>query len=86
MTRQLNVFLLALFTSLLSWSQEIGLIKRIEKNMKARSIRKDSLISNGRPFLRVFAGPGYTHGLGILIGGGLLYTFTTNLDNKELQQ
>jgi hypothetical protein len=86
MTRQLNVFLLALFTSLLSWSQEIGLVKRIEKNMKARSIRKDSLISNGRPFLSVFAGPGYTPESGILIGGGLLYTFTTNPDNKELQR
>jgi hypothetical protein len=84
--RQLIIFLLVLFTSLLSWSQEQGLIKRIEKSMKSRSLKKDSLISCGRPFLSVFAGPGYTPESGILIGGGLLYTFTTNPDNKELQR
>lgn len=78
--------LLVLFAPLLSWSQDEGLIKRIGKSLKSRSVRKDSLISCGRPFLSVFAGPGYTPESGILVGGGLLYTFTTNPDNKELQR
>jgi hypothetical protein len=67
MRRQLSIVLLASFTSLLSLSQEQGLIKRIERSMNARSITKDSLISNGRPFLSVFSGPGYTPESGILI-------------------
>ncbi|WP_186757849.1 BamA/TamA family outer membrane protein [Echinicola salinicaeni] len=54
--------------------------------MEARQIKKDSLISAGKPFLSVFAGPGYTPEAGLLIGGGLLYTFTTDPKQPDLQR
>jgi len=40
--------------------------------MKAKFMRKDSLINAGKPFICIFAGPGYTPESGLLIGGGLL--------------
>ena len=67
-------------------AQKKSLIKRIESNFEQRQKRKDSLISAGQPFLSIFAGPGYTPEAGLLIGGGILYTFSTDPSNPNMQR
>lgn len=72
MTRQKSIVLVASLMTLFSWSEEEGFIKRLENSMKAKFMRKDSLINAGKPFICIFAGPGYTPESRLLIGGGLL--------------
>ncbi len=67
-------------------AQKESLKEKLGNYMKNRQILKDSLISEGRPFLSVFAGPGYTPEAGLLIGGGLLYTFSTDPNQPDLQR
>lgn len=71
---------------LLSYAQEQSLTQKISHSLKLRQKRKDSLINAGKPFLSIYAGPGYTPEAGLLIGGGLLYTFSTNPSNPDLQR
>lgn len=67
-------------------AQKKNFIKKIESNFEQRQKRKDSLINAGMPFLSIFAGPGYTPEAGLLIGGGVLYTFSTDPSNPNLQR
>lgn len=78
--------LLILIGTSICYGQKTSFFNRIKNNLVERQIRKDSLISNGRPFLSAFAGPGYTPEAGLLLGGGILYTFSTDPNNKELQR
>ncbi len=54
--------------------------------MARRSAHKDSVVAQGKPFLSPMLGPGYTPENGLLIGGGLLYTFKTNRDDTLIQR
>ena len=75
-------FLLLIFFSLETYAQEKG----IKGYMKQRAAKKEAAIEEGRPFLSVLAGPGYTPENGLLIGGGILYTFKTNAEDSLIQR
>ncbi|MUP45639.1 hypothetical protein E0K83_07755 [Gramella sp. BOM4] len=75
------VFMLILF-SLETYSQEKG----IKGYMKRRAAKKEAAIEEGRPFLSILAGPGYTPENGLLLGGGILYTFKTNPEDSLIQR
>lgn len=79
-------FFLCLLICFTLTAQKKSFIKKIESSFEHRQKRKDSLINAGRPFLSIFAGPGYTPEAGLLIGGGILYTFSTNPNNPKLQR
>jgi hypothetical protein len=79
-------FFICLLFCLTLHAQKESFIKRIKTNLEQRQKRKDSLIKAGRPFLSILAGPGYTPEAGLLIGGGVLYTFSTDPSNPKLQR
>ena len=60
--------------------------KGLKGYMKKRAEKKEAAIEEGRPFLSVLAGPGYTPENGLLIGGGILYTFKTNPEDSLIQR
>lgn len=82
---KITVFIGLLFCLSLH-AQKKSLVKRIKSKMEHRQQRKDSLISAGRPFLSIMAGPGFTPEAGFLVGGGILYTFSTDPSNPNLQR
>lgn len=84
--RIIIIFVFCFLIGLVSNAQKENVIQKLQTNMHKRSQRKDSLIDAGRPFLSIYAGPGYTPEAGFLIGGGLLYTFSTDPDNADLQR
>ena len=75
-------FLLVMLFSIESFAQEKG----IKGYLKRRAEKKEAAIEEGRPFLSVLAGPGYTPENGLLIGGGILYTFKTNAKDSLIQR
>ena len=79
-------FFICLLFCLTVHAQKESFFKRIKTKMEHRQQRKDSLINAGRPFLSIMAGPGYTPEAGLLIGGGVLYTFSTDPSNPKLQR
>ncbi|TNJ44309.1 BamA/TamA family outer membrane protein [Tamlana fucoidanivorans] len=80
-----TLFIVLTFVNPVS-GQSKSFFGKITSSLKKRQQRKDSTIAVGGPFLSIFAGPGYTPESGALLGGGLLYTFSTNRANKNLQR
>lgn len=76
------IFFLLITFSLDIYAQEKG----IKAYMKRRAAKKEAAIEEGKPFLSVLAGPGYTPENGLLIGGGILYTFKTNPEDSLIQR
>ncbi|PZX54062.1 BamA/TamA family outer membrane protein [Algoriphagus chordae] len=75
---------LLLFCFTGGYSQSIN--DRVKTYLARKQAHKDSVIAAGRPYLSVLAGPGYSPENGLLIGGGLLYSFSTNPSSKTLQR
>lgn len=75
-------FLLLMVFSIDVYAQEKG----IKAYMTRRAEKKEAAIEQGRPFLSVLAGPGYTPENGLLLGGGILYTFKTNSQDSLIQR
>ncbi|OMP31677.1 BamA/TamA family outer membrane protein [Mangrovimonas sp. DI 80] len=63
-----------------------GQHKGIKGYMEKREQKKDSAIAEGRPFLSIIAGPGYTPENGLLVGAGMIYTFKTNRKDSLIQR
>lgn len=81
-----TIIFICLFLSFSINAQKKGFVHKIKSNMEKREKRKDSLIKAGRPFLSIMAGPGFTPEAGFLVGGGVLYTFSTDPSNPKLQR
>ncbi len=80
------LLLLFLFAICPTIAQKNNLIDKIKKNLEQRQVRKDSIIGANQPYLSFMAGPGYTPEGGLLLGGGVLFTFSTEPGNKNMQR
>ena len=58
----------------------------IKSLIEKRNETKEQRLAEGRPFLSMMAGPGYTPESGLLIGGGFLYTFKTNRQDSLIER
>jgi len=75
----LIIGIITLFTLELSAQKKKGYFARRDSLKKAR-------IAEGKPFLSLLAGPGYTPELGVVVAAGGLYSFKTNRKDSLIQR
>jgi len=80
--KYLALILLGLFFGSAVFAQDKG----IKGFIKKRAEKKEEAFAEGKPFISPLIGPGYTPENGLLLGGGILFSFKTNPEDSLIQR